>query len=85
MKLKYTLIILLILIICVTSIFIFDKESVHNATLEQLQEINGLGELLSSRVVIYLDTYPNADIDDLTDVEGIGEGKLELIKREWSD
>jgi len=61
------------------------KPNIHECTIEQLQEINGLGELLSSRVVIYLDTYPNADIDDLTDVKGISEGKLKLIKRKYGD
>jgi DNA uptake protein ComE-like DNA-binding protein len=62
-----------------------DKPDISTATLEQIQSIDGIGEVLSSRIVIYLDTYPNADIDDLTDVLGIGEGKLKLIKRKYGD
>ena len=75
----------MLLTICIVLGVALYKPSVRTATIEELQEINGLGELLSSRVVIYLDTYPNADIDDLLDVEGIGKVKLELIKKEWSD
>ncbi len=85
---RKTLIFTLILLVLSTVILlgiVTSKPDIHSITIEELQEINGLGELLSSRVVIYLDTYPNADIDDLLNVEGIGDVKLELIKKKWGD
>ena len=80
-----SLILIMLLTICVVLGVTLYKPSVHNASIEELQEINGLGELLSERVVTYLDDNPYADIDDLTDVKGIGEHKLSLIKKKWSD
>ena len=59
------------------------KPSISTATISELESIDGLGEELSYRVVVYLGEHENADIDDLLNVEGIGEKKLELIKRRY--
>lgn len=59
------------------------KPSIHNATIEELQEIYGLGELLSERVVVYLESNPTCEIEDLIEVDGIGKIKLKSIKKEW--
>ena len=71
------IVLLLFLAVCIL------KPSVHDASVEELQEINGIGELLSDKIVIYLDHNPYADIDDITDVKGIGELKLKSIKRRF--
>jgi len=86
-KIKIFAVVLVVTLLVLTPILFVccDKPNIHNVSIEELQEINGLGELLSSRVVIYLDTYPDATIDDLIDVEGIGEGKLGLIRREYGN
>lgn len=86
-RIKILLFVLVITMLVLTPILFVccDKPNIHNVGIEELQEINGLGELLSERIVKYLDNNPNADIDDLTDVKGIGEGKIKLIKERWSD
>lgn len=59
----------------------FDKDSIHDATQCEIQEIYGLDEVLSTRVVYFVDNNPKADIDDLLAVKGIGKIKLEAIKK----
>lgn len=59
--------------------------SIHTATYDEILEIYGLGPILTQRVVDYLDDNPNCDIDDLTDVEGIGVKKLSEIKKRYGD
>jgi competence protein ComEA len=46
-------------------------------------ELHGIGELLAERIVAYREENgPFATIDDLMNVEGIGEKKLKAIT-EW--
>lgn len=51
------------------------RPSIHEATICDLQEINGVGEVLSERIVTYIDCNPNCTVDDLINVEGIGKKK----------
>lgn len=61
----------------------FYQPSIHNATIEQLEDIPGIGEVLSERISLYLSENPEAELIDLLEVEGIGTGKLELLDKEW--
>ena len=46
----------------------------------QLIALPGIGETLADRIIAYRDQYgPFQSMDDLLNVEGIGEGKLEQI------
>lgn len=56
---------------------------INSATKVQLMELHGIGELLAERIVAYREENgPFATIDDLMNVEGIGEKKLKAIT-EW--
>jgi len=47
----------------------------------KLEEIDGIGEVISKRIVDYRETHgPFSKMTDLLEVNGIGESKLELIK-----
>ena len=59
------------------------KPPIEEATMHDIQAIQGIGEVLSLRIVNYLDDNPNADIDDLINIDGIGEIKLKRIRREF--
>jgi len=83
MKNKYLLIILAIVIFCSASFVALNKPPIEEATVDDIQAIQGIGEVLSLRIVNYLDNNPNADIDDLINIEGIGEIKLKQIRREF--
>ena len=75
-------VITLLLIISLTC-FIFDKEPINEATHDEIQAIDGLGEILSHRIVIYIEFHPEADVDDLTEIYGIGPEKVKLLKEKF--
>ncbi len=83
MKSKYTVIILSVIIFCSISFLALNKPSISEATAQEIQEIHGIGEVLSERVVSYLDTNPDADIEDLEAVKGIGPEKVKLLRKEF--
>ena len=86
-KIKYFIITLLITVLVIAPVFciVFNKDSIHESTYEELVEINGIGDTLAIRVLSYLDSNKTCCIEDLDDIKGIGEGKLELIKRKYGD
>lgn len=83
MKNKIITLFVVVLIITSTILIACDKPNIETATIEELQEINGIGEVLSLRIVSYLKSNKNATIDNLSDIKGIGEVKLELIRKEF--
>ena len=53
----------------------------NNATKSQLMELPGIGEVIAQRIIEYRqEQSPFAAIEDLLNVKGIGEKKLEQIK-----
>lgn len=54
-----------------------DKVEINTASLEQLDEITGVGPVLAQRIV---DARPFSSVDDLIKVKGIGEKTLQKIK-----
>lgn len=52
----------------------------NSATKEQLVCIDGVGDALAQRIVDYADENGFSSVDDLTNVSGIGEVKLETIR-----
>lgn len=60
----------------------FAPINLNDATEVQLIQIPGIGEILAERIVDYRDENGSfKDISELTNVDGISEGKLESIKK----
>ncbi len=52
--------------------------NLNTATAEELQQLEGIGEVLSARIVEYRETYGTfRSIEDLLDVQGVGKTRLE--------
>jgi competence protein ComEA len=57
------------------------KPSLGSATLEQLDEIDGIGPTLAERIVEYrTENGGFSSLDELQDVDGIGEKRLETLR-----
>jgi competence protein ComEA len=55
--------------------------SLSSATVEQLDALDGIGPTLAARIVAWRDAHGGfASVDQLTDVPGIGEGRLEALR-----
>ena len=55
--------------------------NINTATVEQLQQLPGIGEKIAERIVKYREKNgPFSKAEDLLNVEGIGKKKLEKIK-----
>lgn len=53
----------------------------NSATAAQLTELPGIGEALAERIVAYRDENgPFSSVDELTNVSGIGEKKLDAVR-----
>lgn len=79
MKEKIIIILLIILIVGLLGCLIY-RPSIHDATLYDLQAIDGIGETLSNDIMVYINSNPNCNVDDLINIDGIGETKLFRIK-----
>ncbi len=52
--------------------------NLNTATAEELQQLEGVGEVLSARIIAYREAYGRfRSIEDLLDVQGVGETRLE--------
>jgi competence protein ComEA len=57
------------------------KPSLGSATVEQLDEIDGIGPTLAERIVEYrTENGGFGSLDELQDVDGIGEKRLETLR-----
>jgi competence protein ComEA len=57
------------------------KPSLATATVEQLEELDGIGETLAERIVEYRDAHGGfRSLGQLRDVEGIGEKRFESLR-----
>ena len=57
------------------------KPSLGTATLDQLDEIDGIGPTLAERIVDYRTANGGfSSVDELQDVDGIGEKRLETLR-----
>jgi competence protein ComEA len=53
----------------------------NGASVEQLEELPGVGPVLAQRIATYRDDHgPFETVEDLLDVPGIGESKLAAIR-----
>lgn len=57
------------------------KLNLNKATAEELVALPGIGPVLAGRIVAHREVHGAfAEVDELLDVEGIGEGKLEDVR-----
>lgn len=75
----------LICSILLLGIVCFHRPNIHTATIEEIQSIYGIGDILSQDILEYLNSDKTATIDDLADINGIGCILIERIKKKWSD
>lgn len=61
------------------------KPDIQNSTYEELIELHDIGDVLAKRILLYLEKNPEASVEELVEVEGIGVQRLQTIKEEWSD
>ena len=55
--------------------------NLNSASAERLVCLPGIGEVLAGRIIAYREEHgPFASVEELTEVYGIGEGKLEAIR-----
>ena len=58
------------------------KININKATTEELVLLPGIGETLAQRIIAYRQIHGNfSSIDDILNVEGIGEGKFSQISK----
>lgn len=79
----YLIVVAVVILIAILIGSFMYKPDIHEAELNEIQAINGFGEVLAERVVSYLDANPNADIEDLYEIPGIGEYRVKLLRKEF--
>ena len=77
------LLIILIILFAFTTFNHFSKENIHEATSEEIAKVDGISYVLSNRIEIYLINNKSCTVNDLEDVDGIGEQRLKKIKRRY--
>jgi len=82
-RILMTMLIVCLLSIAIFAIYFIDKPSIEEASIEDIQAVQGIGEVLSLRIVDYIESNPNADIDDLIVIKGIGPEKVKLLRKEF--
>jgi len=84
-KVKSFVLVLVITMLVLTPILFVccDKPSIHDASMQELQRINGIGEDKAQDIMRYLAFNTNADTDDLINVEGIGETLVNKLKERY--
>ena len=82
-KIKCFLIALLITIVIVLpcSIFFLHKTDISQATYSEIYQLEEFGEVLSNKVILFLEKNPHANVDDLILIDGIGEERLKILKK----
>ena len=58
-----------------------DTIRLNSATMEELMTLDGIGEVLASRIIAYRDTHGGfRSLEELREVEGIGQKRLDAIR-----
>jgi len=81
-KVKRLLIAILVTVLVLSPLIYLEthRESIHQAEIHEIQAIDGFGDELSLKVINYIEDNPEACMDDLLYIKGIGKKRLELLK-----
>ncbi len=60
--------------------FSAEKININTASVEQLQELPGIGAVMAERIVEYRENKPFETVDEMTEVSGIGATTLEKLR-----
>ncbi|NOY13225.1 MAG: helix-hairpin-helix domain-containing protein [Deltaproteobacteria bacterium] len=80
---KTVCVLLLVLLVAVSGLpaIAMEKMDINKATVEQLVDIKGVGEVLAQRIVVYRQQHEQfKSLEELTLVKGIGSRKLEKLR-----
>ena len=71
---------LLVLLVGAMPALAVEKVDINSATVAQLIEVNGIGEVLAQRIIEYRQAHEGfKSLDELNSVKGLGEKKLEKL------
>lgn len=60
--------------------FSFEKINLNTATVEQLIQLNGIGPVMAERIIEFRQARAFSSVDDLAQVQGIGEKTLDKLR-----
>lgn len=85
MKTKVKIYILAFIIIILTTfnlLLLTHKDNIHNATITDLNNVTEIGEVLSNRIYLYVQTNGIQSVDDLKgQIDNVGEVRIKELKR----
>lgn len=64
---------------------VVNKPDIHTAKHYELIEIQSIGGDLATDIIEYLNKHENATIDDLKSISGIGDKRIEYIRKVYND
>ena len=77
---SYAVVILVVLIIVSVIAVTLNKPPIEQATIYEIQAIQGIGEKLSADIIMYIGDDKDFDINTLENIKGIGPVRLKAIK-----
>jgi len=85
MKTKVKIYIVAFLIIILTTFNLLcstHKENIYNATINDLDNVSEIGEILSNRIYLYVQTNDIQSVDELEgQIDNVGEVRLKELKK----
>jgi len=78
---KIIILVIFTVLISTTTGVVLYRPDIHTATIEELQEIDGIGEYYSQEIYSYLQLNKTARIEGLDDVRYIGDSIISKLRR----
>jgi len=83
MKSKIAVLLIAVILISVFLGCLLYKDPLNQVTIDEIRALDGFGPILSEKVINYMQEYPDADIEDLIIINGIGEERIKLLRKEF--